>query len=133
MKTMPLLHPNIPAGRFDLGELLEFEPPARWHPEPGERLQGHLVKIEERRSFGRTAPTMWVLVPPSAFDVHDHLYATVRASGVVLRGAVEELRPQAGEEIALKFEGFRKTSDGAREYAYHMMAVRRGGRWRVAR
>lgn len=132
MKKMPLLHPHIPAGRFDLGELLEFEPPTRWHPEPGERLQGRLVKADERASFGRTAPTLFVLVPPSAEDVRDHRYVVVRASGVVLRGAVDTLRPQPDEEVAFKYEGKRKTADGAREYAYHQMAVRRGGRWAMA-
>lgn len=134
MKKMPLLHPHVPAGRpFELADLLEFEPPTRWHPEPGERVQGTLVKADERTSFGRSAPTMFVLVPPTADDVHDHRYVVVRASGVVLRGAVEQLRPQPGDEVAFKYEGKRKTADGSREYAYHQMAVRRGGRWAVAR
>jgi hypothetical protein len=131
--TMPLLHPNIPAGRFDLSELLEFEPPSRWHPEPGEKVQGHLVKIDERKCFGRTAPTMFVLVPPEEYDERNHRYVVVRASGVVLRGAVEQLRPVPGDRIAFKFEGFRKTADGSREYAYFQMAVRRDGRWVAAR
>lgn len=131
--TMPLLHPHIPAGSFELGELLEFEPPTRWRPEPGERVQGTLVKIDERSSFGKPAPTMFVLVPPNAEDIHEHRYVVVRASGVVLRGAVDELKPTPGEEIALKYEGKRKTSDGTREYAHHRMAVRRNGRWEVAR
>lgn len=133
MKTMPLLHPHVPAGRFDLDELLGFEPPTRWHPEPGDRVQGTLVKADERTSFGKSAPTLFVLVPPNAEDVHEHRYVVVRASGVVLKGAVEELRPAAGEQVAFKYEGKRKTADGSREYAYHRMAVRRGGTWAVAR
>lgn len=132
MNVMPLLHPYVPAGRFELAELLDYEPPQRWHPEPEERLQGTLIKIDERRSFGRSAPTLFVLVPPADVDEHEHRYVVVRASGVVLRGAVETLRPQPGEELAFKYEGMRPTSDGAREYAMYRMAVRRDGRWRAA-
>lgn len=130
--AMPLLHPHIPAGRFDLGELLQFEPPTRWHPEPGERVQGTLVKSDERSSFGKSAPTLFVLVPPNAEDIHEHRYVVVRASGVVLRGAVDQLRPAPGDEVAFKYEGKRKTADGTREYAHHRAAVRRDGRWVVA-
>jgi hypothetical protein len=52
----------------------------------------------------------------------------VRASGVVLRGAVSELEPGPGEEVAFKYEGMRSTSGGDREYALYRMAVKRG-RW----
>lgn len=130
---MPLLHPHVPAGRFDLDELLEFEPPARWHPEPGDRVEGELVKADERTAFGKAAPTLFVLVPPNFDDVHEHRYVVVRAAGVILRNAVEQLRPQPGERVALKYEGKRKTSDGSREYAYYQMAVRRDERWVVAK
>jgi hypothetical protein len=131
---MPLLHPSIPAGRFDLGRLLEYEPPARWHPEPGERVQGTLVKIEDRTAFKVTAPHLWVLVPPAAYDEHEHRYIVIRASGVVLRGAVEELKPRPGDQIACRYEGVRKTADGAREYKHFRMAVRRtDGPWRSTR
>lgn len=129
--TMPMLHPHIPAGEFDLPTLLAYEPPTRWRPEPGEKVQGELVKIEERRSFGRSAPTLFILVPPATGDPHDERYVTVRASGVVLRGGLDELRPEPGEQVALKYEGMRKTADGQREYAYHRLGVRRGGRWAV--
>lgn len=133
MSALPMLHPNIPVGRFDLAELLKFEPPTRWRPEVGERVQGRFVKREDRRSFGRSAPTMFVLVPPETGDIHDDLYVTVRASGVVLRGHLDTLDPKPDEEIAMKYEGMRPTADGQREYAYYQMAVRRGGRWVVAR
>jgi hypothetical protein len=126
------LHPLIPPGEFDLDELLKFEPPTRWHPEPGERVDGVLAKEDERTTFGKSAPTLFLLVPPNFEDIHDHRYVVVRASGVVLRGAVDQLRPRPGERVALKYEGKRPTADGSREYAYHRMAVQRDGRWVVA-
>ena len=129
---MPQLHPHIPAGRFDLSELLSYEPPTRWRPETGDKVIGRLVKQEERRSFGRSAPTLFILVPPVTEDEHQDRYVTVRASGVVLRGGLDQLKPQPHEDIALKYEGMRKTADGTREYAYYRMAVKRGGRWVVA-
>jgi len=130
--TMPQLHPHIPAGSFDLAALLEYEPPTRWRPEVGDKVIGQLVKLEDRVSFGRSAPTLFVLVPPVPDSPHDELYITVRASGVVLRGGLEALDPRPGEDIALKYEGMRLTADGAREYAYYRVAVRRGGRWVIA-
>lgn len=133
MSALPMLHPNIPVGRFDLAELLDFEPPTRWRPDPGDRVQGRFVQIKEQVSFGRLAPTMFVLVPPETGDIHDDLYITVRASGVVLRGHLDTLKPLADEEVAMKYEGMRPTADGQREYAYYQMAVRRGGRWVVAK
>ena len=126
-----MLHPRIHPGGFDLRTLLEYEPPTRWRPEAGERVQGELVKAEERRAFGRSAPTLFILVPPATGDPHDERYVTVRASGVVLRGGLDDLRPRPGEQIALKYEGMRSTADGQREYAYYRMAVRRGQRWTV--
>jgi hypothetical protein len=132
MSALPQLHPRIPADRFELVELLAYEPPTRWRPEVGESFKGTLIKQEDRKSFGREAPTLFVLVPPATNDPHAERYVTVRASGVVLRGALEELRPQPGEEIALKYEGMKPTADGQREYHLYRMAVRRDGRWVVA-
>jgi hypothetical protein len=133
MKTMPQLHPNIPAGRFELVELLAYEPPCRWRPEVGEKIIGQLVKQVDRRSFGREAPTLFVLVPPGTGDEHDDRYVVVRASGVVLRGALDQLKPQPWEWVAFKYEGLRPTADGTREYAYYRMGVKRDGRWVVAK
>src|SRR5690606_33535315 len=129
MRSMPLLHPYVPAGRFELSELLEYEPPVRWRPEEGEQIQGTLIKIEERSAFGRSAPTMFILIPPEDVDEHEHRYVTVRASGIVLKGAVHEREPGPGEEIAVKYEGQKTTTDGSREYAMHRLAVKRRGRW----
>lgn len=132
-RSMPMLHPHIPPGPFDLGELLEFEPPVRWRPEEGDRVQGELVKIDERVAFKVKAPTLFILMPPSPDDVHEHEYVVVRAGGVVLRGAVKDLDPQPGDEVAIKYEGKRPTQSGEREYAYHRMAARTpGGKWRIA-
>jgi hypothetical protein len=91
------LHPLIPPGEFDLDELLKFEPPTRWHPEPGERVDGVLVeRPTNAATFGKSAPTLFVLVPPNFEDIHEHRYVVVRAAGVVLRNAVEQLRHAAG-------------------------------------
>jgi hypothetical protein len=129
MQTLPLLHPSIPPGLFDLNQLLEYEPPVRWRPEPGERIQGVLHKVDVRRSFGQAAPTLFVMVPPHYEDEHQWRYLVVRASGVVLRGAVKALNPKVGEEVAALYTGMRETADGAREYAHYQFAVRRDGRW----
>jgi hypothetical protein len=126
----PQLHPLIPAGEFDLTTLLEYEPPTRWRPEPGEKVVGELDRIVEKTSFGHAAPTIYLLVP--AEDGAEVRYLTVRASGVVLRGAVGELNPAPGERIAIKFEGMRESGEG-RKYAMYRMAVKRASGWVEAR
>lgn len=122
---MPMLHPTVAAGKFDLQALLEHDPPSRWHPEEGDRLIGEVVKVEDKPAFGTTAPVLFVLV--------DDAYRTLRCGGVVLRGALQDLDPQPGEQIAVKYEGKRKTVDGTREYALYRMAVRRDDEWVIAR
>lgn len=124
METAPQLHPLVPPEPFDLQALLAHEPPTRWRPEPGEKVIGELVRVAEKTSWGRAAPTLYLLVG-------DERYVTVRASGVVLRGALDELKPHTGELLAVKFEGFRESAAGHR-YALHRMAVKRAGRWVVA-
>lgn len=132
-----MLHPSIPPGPFDLGALLEYEPPVYWRPDEGEKVVGPLVKADKRISFGRTSMCWWLLVPPEAYDEHNHLYVVVRCAGVVLKGAADILKPRVGEKLALKYEGMRPTTDGAREYRYYQVAVlregRNGKRWVMAR
>jgi hypothetical protein len=120
----PLLHPLVPPGEFDLEVLLGYEPPTRWRPEEGEKVIGELVRVVEQTSFGRSAPTLYLLVD-------DEHYITVRASGVVLRGALDELKPRPGEKVAIKFEGM-QTSAAGHQYRLHRFAVQRAGRWQVA-
>lgn len=122
--VMPQLHPLIPPGPLDLASLLRHEPPTRWRPEPGEVVAGTLTKLEDKISFGRTAPTLYLLLP-------DGRYATVRASGVVLRGGLDNLKPRTGETVAVKFEGMRTSAEG-RNYALHRLAVKRTGGWQVS-
>ena len=118
---MPMLHPLVPAGEFDLQALLEHDPPQRWHPEEGERLAGEVVKVEDKAAFGTTAPVLFVL--------DDGQYRTLRCGGVVLRGCLQVLNLQPGERVVIKYEGKKKTVDGTREYALYRMAVKRGGEW----
>lgn len=124
MTASTQLHPLIQPGEFDLDTLLQYDPPTRWRPEPQEKLVGELARIAEKVSFGQPAPTLYVLV-------EDGQYLTVRASGVVLRGALEELKPTVGERVAFKFEGFRESAEG-RRYALWRFAVKRAGSWKVA-
>ena len=124
MSDLTQLHPLVPPGEFDLAVLLEHEPPTRWRPEPGEKLVGELVRVADKVSFGQPAPTLYVLV-------EGERYLTVRASGVVLRGALGELKPAVGEQVAFKFEGFRESAEG-RRYALWRFAVKRAGSWKVA-
>jgi hypothetical protein len=122
--AMPQLHPLIPPGPLDLAILLSHEPPTRWRPEPGEVVTGILIKLEDKVAFGRTAPTLYLLL-------EDGRYATVRASGVVLRGGLDTLKPRTGEKVAVKFEGMRTSNEG-RNYALHRIAVRRTGGWQTS-
>lgn len=130
---MPLLHPSIPEGSFDLPRLLEYEPPEHWRPEPGDKVLGTLVKIADRSRFKVIAPTMWILVPPKAYDEYTHRYVVVRAAGVVLKNAVEQYRPQPGEKVAVKFVEMRTGIGSGREYRFYQFGVFRGGRWLVTR
>jgi hypothetical protein len=122
--AMPMLHPLVAPGAFDLGALLEHDPPQRWHPEEGDRLVGEVVKVEDKPAFGTTAPVLFVMVEDS--------YRTLRCGGVVLRGALQALKLKPGEQVLVKYEGKKKTVDGTREYAMYRMAVRRDDRWVVA-
>lgn len=120
--ALPMLHPQVETTHFDLNALLEHDPPARWRPEVGERVQGTVAQIADKTAYGTTAKTIFVLLD-------DARYVVVRCGGVVLKGAYEQLRPAAGDEIALKYEGMKPTVDGLREYSMTRMAVRRNGRW----
>lgn len=117
-KPMPQLHPLVPPGEFDLGALLEHEPPSRWSPEPGEGVEGELVKIVETKAFGSSAPVLFLLLD-------DGRLVTVRCGGVVLRGQLEEHRPAPGDRVAVKFLGMRTSASSRREYANYAFGIRR--------
>jgi hypothetical protein len=116
---MPQLHPLVPAGEFDLATLLEHEPPTRWQPEPGDVVQGTVVKVEDVKAFGQTAPVLFLLV--------DGAYLTVRCGGVVLRRHLEESKPRAGDLVAIGFDGMRTSQSTRREYASYRFAIRKHG------
>lgn len=115
---MPQLHPLVPAGRFELSELLEHAPPIRWQPESGDVVQGTVVKIEDKRAFGQTAPVLFLLV--------EDRYVTIRCSGVVMRGHLERNKPNPGDMVAVRYDGM-ATSQSGREYASYKFAMRRAG------
>lgn len=119
---LPMLHPLVETTEFDLNALLEHDPPARWRPEVGERVQGKVAQVADKRAYGNTAKTIFILLD-------DARYMVVRCGGVVLKGAYEKLRPAAGDDIALKYEGMKPTVDGQREYSLTRMAIKRDGRW----
>jgi hypothetical protein len=117
-KPMPQLHPLVPAGEFDLSALLKHEPPTRWSPEPGEGVEGTVVKIVETKSFGSTAPVLFLLLD-------DGRYLTIRCAGVVLRRHLDENRPAPGDRVAVVFDGMRTSESSGREYASYRFGIRR--------
>jgi hypothetical protein len=119
---LPMLHPLVETTEFDLNALLEHDPPTRWRPEVGERVQGTVAQVADKNSYGKTAKAIFILLD-------DARYVVVRCGGVVLKGAYDTLHPASGDEIALKYEGMKPTIDGLREYSLTRMAVRRDGRW----
>lgn len=116
--AMPQLHPLIPAGEFDLGVLLQHEPPTRWAPDPGEGVEGTVVKIVEKTAFNQVARVMFLLLD-------DNRYLTIRCGGVVLRGFLDEHRPAPGDRAAIKFDGMRTSQSSGREYASYRYGIRR--------
>jgi hypothetical protein len=124
--VLPMLHPLLAPGVFDLPALLEHDPPTPWHPDVGERLQAQVVAVRDVRAFGTSATTLFMLTDEGR-------YLTVRCGGVVLKGAVRQLRPAPGDQVVLLFEGMRPTRDGTRQYGLTRMALRRDGRWVSAR
>lgn len=114
-----MLHPLVETTEFDLNALLEHDPPVRWRPEVGERIQGSVAQIADKNAYGASAKTIFILTD-------DERYVVVRCGGVVLKGSFAQLRPRAGDAIALKYEGMKPTVDGQREYSMTRMAIRRG-------
>ncbi len=117
-KPMPQMHPLVPAEPFDLHALLEHDPPVRWTPEPGEGIEGVVVKVVETKAFGTTAPVLFLLLDSG------HL-VTVRCGGVVLRGHIEEAKLIPGDRVAIRFLGMRTSQSSRREYANYAFGVRR--------
>jgi hypothetical protein len=117
-QDMPQLHPLVPPGEFDLQALLEHEPPTRWSPDPGDGVEGVVVKVVDVKAFGQTAPTMFLLLD-------DSRYLTIRCGGVVLKRQVEETRPAPGDRVAVRFLGMRVSESSGREYANYMFGIRR--------
>jgi hypothetical protein len=115
---MPQLHPLIPAGEFDLAQLLQHEPPTRWAPEPGDVVQGTVVKVETVKAFGQSAPVLFLLL-------EDERYLTIRCGGVVLRRNLDEHKPAPGDLVALRFDGMRTSQSSGREYAAYRFAIRK--------
>lgn len=116
-KQMPQLHPLVPGGRFDLEALLQHEPPTRWSPEPGDGIEGDVVKVVETKAFGATAPTLFLLID-------DGRLLTIRCGGVVLKGRLQEHRPAPGDRVALRFNGMRTSQSSRREYADWSFGIR---------
>lgn len=117
-KPMPQLHPLVPAGEFDLQALLEHDPPTRWSPEPGEGIEGDVVKIVETKAFGTTAPVLFILID-------DGQLITVRCGGVVLKGRLQDTKPAPGDRVAIRFNGMRTSQSSRREYADYSFGIRR--------
>lgn len=115
---MPQLHPLIPAGEFELTELLQHEPPTRWQPEPGDVVQGTVVKVETVKAFGQTAPVIFLILESGK-------YLTIRCGGVVLRRHLEENKPGPGDLVAVGFDGMRTSQSSGREYASYRFAIRK--------
>lgn len=117
---MPQLHPSVPSGNFELSELLDHEPPTRWQPEPGDVVQGTVVKVETVKAFGQTAPVIFLLLESGK-------YLTIRCGGVVLRRHLEESKPDTGDLVAVGFDGMRTSQSSGREYASYRFAIRKAG------
>lgn len=118
--AMPQMHPLIPPGQFDLATLLDHEPPTRWRPEPGEEIQGTVVKIETRRAFGTSSPVLFIMV--------DDRYWSIRCSGVVLKSWLDREKPREGDLVAFRYLGMVASPSTGREYAGYHGAIRRARR-----
>lgn len=117
-KPMPQLHPLVPPGDFDLMALLAHEPPTRWSPEPGDGIEGEVVKLTESKAFGTTAQVLFLLLD-------DGQLLTIRCGGVVLKGQLREHQPAPGDRVALRFNGMRTSQSSRREYADYSFGIRR--------
>lgn len=120
VKPLPQLHPLVPAGDFNLPDLLEHEPPTRWMPEPGEGVEGEVVQLRDVKAFGQTSPVLFLIT-------EDERYLTVRCGGVVLRGFVDQYKPSAGDRVAIVYDGLRESASG-REYRSYRSLIRKTGR-----
>jgi len=115
---IPQLHPHLPAGEFDLGALLELDPPLRWSPEPGDTVQGTVIQRVHTVSFGREAEELWLLV-------RDRWVVKVSCGGVVMARCLEEYDPQPDDLVAVRRNEDRVGQASGRTYRDFSYAQRR--------
>jgi hypothetical protein len=90
--------------------------PEFWEPTPGAKIIGVLTAIEEDvGQFGAFAVY--------ALDTTDGPVA-VRAQHKALKSQLDELRPQVGDSVGIKFKGNRESASG-NEYRDYKVVVER--------
>lgn len=87
-----------------------------WDPEPGERVSGTVVEIDEcQSSFGPDA------YPVVTIKTEDGDFVSIYCSRSVLLGQMQRARPQIGDRIGVRFDGKKMSKSGNSYFAYRVV------------
>ncbi len=111
----------------DLESRLDRDEAPIWHPQPGEKLIGRVVELEWKTGDYEPHPLV-TLVDDDGNEM------AVRASATVLRNALERLRVQIGDKIAIRYNGERKSQAGRSYRDFRVVKDQKAGEdfWSLA-
>lgn len=82
----------------DLMEIIKIRAAKAWRPNPGDMLQGTVVKMLARESdYG--------VYPVVVMDTGDEGYTAVHAFHTILKDALRELKTTTGDDLTIVYEG----------------------------
>lgn len=100
-----------------IADRLDTEYAVAWKPDPGDKLIGEIVMLNEREGIYGVYPVLTVRQDDGT-ELAFHAFHSVAAS------ALAEQRPQVGERIGVAYKGEKTTQDGKK---YHHYAVAKDG------
>jgi hypothetical protein len=107
-------------------ELEEQRSAEKWDPEPGEVLQGILLRADTPiTQYGESLVLTVRNVGKKSGGVAKNKTAAVWA-GTVLRGLLEDFeagQPKVGKALAIRYEGMKDTKDGSNQYKSFTLMV----------
>lgn len=109
-KTAPAAPPAAPAPAIDRAELLRQRSAVAWRPNPGDMIDGTIVRILKRETNPEFGAYPLVLL-----DTGDPLYTAVHAFHSLLRDQLAEIKAKPGDEISIVYQGKLESKNDAPE------------------
>lgn len=109
-EIMSILHPALAPGPFDLGVLLEHEPPITWRPKKeGDAIVGVVIRLLEGQRDTYTFPILELMNAKGQL-------IRVRASAMTLRNKLEDLNVKLGMVVEIVYKETKISQSSGREY-----------------